>query len=86
MYSAAYLATYDLMTKPTWSGLEIRQDSVRLQPDSGLFNSLGAGVVKLTTIKMVKTKQFNSLSFIFLFNQLQSVSAHLTGGQFHHRR
>ena len=47
------------------------QASVTLQPDSGLFNSLGAGV-KLTTIKMDKTKQFNSLSFTFLFNQLQS--------------
>ena len=45
------------------------QASVTLQPDSGLFNLLGAGV-KLTTIKMDKTKQFNSLSFTFLFNQL----------------
>ena len=50
------------------------QASVTLQPDSGLFNSLGAGVVRLTTIKMDKTKQFNSLSFIFLFNQLQSAT------------
>ena len=40
------------------------QASVTLQP--------GAGVVKLTTIKMDKTKQFNSLSFTFLFNKLQS--------------
>ena len=26
------------------------QASVTLQPDSGLFNSLGTGVIKLTTI------------------------------------
>ena len=50
------------------------QASITLQPDSGLFNSLGAGVVKLTLYKMVKINKFNSLSFIFLFKQLQSTT------------
>ena len=38
------------------------QASVTLQPDSGLFNSLGAGVIKLTVYKWYKIKQFNSLT------------------------
>ena len=37
-----------------------------------MFNSLDAA--KVDDIKMVKAKQFNSLSFIFLFNQLQSTT------------
>ena len=58
------------------------QASVTLQPNSGLFNLLGAGVVKLTTMKMDKTKQFNSLSFTFLFNQLQSTTLECCFAQF----
>ena len=59
---------------PNLRRFEFTGKPVTLQPDSGLFNSLGAGVVKLTTIKMDKTKQFNSLSVTFLFNQLQSTT------------